>query len=239
MKRAVVIGASSGIGKGLAQILVKNGYKTGITARRVDLLNEIKEESPENYVVKRIDNIDFENLINDLEILVNEIGGMDLLILSSGTGKRNPELIYEYEKLTIDLNVSAFTLIVDWAYNFFDKQGHGHLITISSIAGTRGNRIAPSYSASKAFQIKYMEGLIQKSKYASSKIFVTDVRPGYVDTDMGNGSSAFWIASVEKAVKQIYSRAIQNHNNVVYVTKRWWFIAQLFRLIPAFIYKRL
>lgn len=239
MKKAIVIGASSGIGKGLAQILVNNGYTTAITGRRVELLNELKNESPEEYIVRQIDNTKLDILENELDNLVIELGGLDLLVLSSGTGKRNPELEYRYEKMTVDLNVSAFTLIVVWAYNFFEKQGYGQLISISSIAGTRGNRFAPSYSASKSFQMKYMEGLIQKSKHSLSKIYITDVRPGFVDTEMGNGAGAFWIAPVEKAVRQIYSRAIVKHWNVVYITKRWWLVALLFRSVPSFIYKRL
>lgn len=239
MKRAIVIGASSGIGRGLAQILVTNGYMTGITGRRVDLLNDLKSESPESYVVKELDNTKFETLERDLEELVSKLGGLDLLVLSSGTGKRNPELDYSYEKMTVDLNVSAFTQIVVWTYKYFEKQGYGHLLTISSIAGTRGNRFAPSYSASKSFQMKYMEGLIQKSKHSSAKINITDIRPGFVDTDMGNGAGAFWIAPVDKAVKQIYKRAVVKHQNVVYVTKRWWFVALLFRSVPSFIYKRI
>ncbi len=239
MKRAIVIGASSGIGKGLARVLVENGYKTGITGRRIELLNDLKSESPDNYLVKQIDNTILNDLGNNLASLADELGGLDLLILSSGTGKRNPELEYDFEKTTVDLNVSAFTYIVVWAYKYFEKQGYGHLVSISSIAGTRGNRFAPSYSASKSFQMKYMEGLIQKSKHFRGKIFVTDVRPGFVDTDMGNGEGAFWIAPVEKATRQIYTRAVIKHHNVVYVTKRWWFIAMLFRLVPAFIYKRI
>lgn len=239
MKKAIVVGASSGIGEGMARLLAKNGYKVGVTGRRSDLLVKIKSENPEAIIVKSFDNTQYEEAIVNLNSLVEELGGLDLLVLSSGNGKRNPELLYEYEKMTVDLNVSAFTNITVWAYNFFEKQGYGHLMAISSIAGTRGNRFAPSYSATKRFQMTYLEGLKQRSLKNSPKVYITDVRPGFVDTDMGHGPGSFWIASVPKACKQIFNRGVKRKRAVIYITKRWWFIAQLFRLVPAFIYNRL
>jgi len=238
MKKAIVIGATSGIGRGFAQRLVEEGYIVGITGRREDLLKSLEEESPESYITCVMDNTDIDSVYKKLEELVSKLGGLDLLFLSSGTGKRNPELDYSIEKMTVDTNVGGFTAIAVWAYNFFDKQGFGYFAAVSSVAGTRGNRIAPSYSATKAYQMYYMEGLIQKSKNSRKPIYVTDIRPGFVDTAMGHGEGAFWIAPVKKSVDQMY-KAMMSHRNVVYVTKRWRFVALLFRYVPSFIYKRI
>lgn len=239
MKKAIVIGASSGIGEGMARLLASKGYLVGITGRRGELLNKIASEYPGKMVVKVFDNTDFDNLEKNIGELVESLGGLDLLFLSSGTGQRNPDLEYKYEKMTIDVNVNAFAIIAVWSYRFFEKQGYGHFLSVSSVAGTRGNRFAPSYSATKAFQMSFMEGLIQKSYSSKAKIYITDVRPGYVDTAMGHGEGSFWIAPVEKTCKQIYKRAVLNRHNVVYVTKRWRLVAFLFRYVPTFIYKRL
>lgn len=238
MKKAIVIGATSGIGRGFAQRLVEEGYIVGITGRREDLLKSLEEESPNSYITCVMDNTDIDSVNRKLEELVSKLGGLDLLFLSSGTGKRNPELDYSIEKMTVDTNVCGFTAIAVWAYNFFEKQGFGYFAAVSSVAGTRGNRIAPSYSATKAYQMYYMEGLIQKSKNSRKPIYVTDIRPGFVDTAMGHGEGAFWIAPVKKSVDQMY-KAMMSHRNVVYVTKRWRFVALLFRYVPSFIYKRI
>ncbi|WKX76695.1 SDR family NAD(P)-dependent oxidoreductase [Zobellia laminariae] len=175
MKKAIIIGATSGIGNELARILVKNEYKVGITGRRKTKLEKLKESDPINFNISSFD-CTTENNSEKLTKLVNEMGGLDLLILSSGTGDLNEQLKFDIEDATNKLNVIAFTEIVDWTFNYFEKQGKGHLVGISSIAGIRGSRIAPAYNASKAYQINYLEGLRQKAKKTKQPIYVTDIR---------------------------------------------------------------
>ena len=122
--------------------------------------------------------------------------------------------------------------------DLFRKQGHGHLVNISSVAGLRGNRVAPSYNASKAYQIKYLEGLHLLVDRKRLPVQVTDVRPGFVKTDMAKGKGMFWVAPVEKAAKQIFD-AIKRRKKVVYVTKRWWLIGVLYKSLPYVLLKRL
>jgi short-subunit dehydrogenase len=126
MKKAIIVGATSGIGNELAKILVENGYLVGITGRRKPELEKLKESNPENYVISCFDCTSDSNS-KKLTDLTNEIGGLDLLILSSGTGDLNENLEFEIENKTNLLNVNAFTEIVDWAFNYFEKQGKGHL----------------------------------------------------------------------------------------------------------------
>lgn len=237
-KKAIVVGATSGIGRGIAELLVSKGYIVGITGRREHLLNEIKASSPSSYIVSTFDINNTQNVLEKLEDLATQLGGVDLFILSSGVGKRNKDLDLEPELDTIMTNVTGFTTAVNWAYKYFENAGGGKLASISSIAGTRGFGLSPSYSASKSYQIKYLEALRQKAKTTGGKISVTDVRPGFVDTAMGNGDGAFWIAPVEKASKQIV-RAIDNKRGVVFVTKRWRIISILLRLIPRPVFERL
>lgn len=237
MKKAIVIGATSGIGNELAQILVQNGYKVGITGRRLAELERLKKRNPEHFTVSSFD-CTKENNSKKLNDLVDQIGGLDLLILSSGTGNLNESLDFEIENKTNLLNVNAFTEIVSWTFNYFKKQGNGHLVAISSIAGIRGSRIAPAYNASKAYQINYLEGLRQKATKVKMPIYVTDIRPGFVDTDMAKGDGQFWVATKEKASRQIVG-IIQRKKEIGYVTKRWWVIAKLLWLVPNVIYKRM
>ena len=238
MKRAIVVGATSGIGKELAKILVNNQYKVGITGRRTELLQELKQYNPDLFVSKTFDVTDTNMVRQHLEELVNELGGLDLLVLSSGTGDLNKELIFEIEKGTIDVNVSGFTCIADWSFNYFWKQGAGHFVGISSIAGIRGNRVAPAYNATKAFQINYLEGLRQKASKLKLPITITDVRPGFVNTPMAKGKGQFWVVPVEKAAQQIFD-IIKRKKKVSYVSKRWVLIGILSKLIPRSLYERM
>ncbi len=238
MKRVIVVGATSGIGKELAKLLAANNYKVGITGRRTALLLELKQQKPNHFIVKTFDITDTETISPYLEEVVNELGGLDLLVLSSGTGDLNDLLDFEIEKRTIDTNVTGFTCIADWAFNYFEKQKAGHLVAISSIAGIRGSRTAPSYNASKAFQINYLEGLRQKASKLKMPIIVTDIRPGFVNTAMAKGDGQFWVASAEKAAFQIFN-AIRTKKKVFYVSRRWSLIASVLKLIPRVFYERL
>jgi len=238
MKKAIVVGASSGIGYQLAVLLAQNGYKVGITGRRDQLLLNLQATNPQQFIVSVFDVTDIVAVPQQLKQLTDELGGLDLLVLSSGTGKINPELDAKIEQDINALNVAGFTAVADWTFNFFQKQAFGQFAAITSIAGIRGSRQAPAYFASKAYQINYLEALRQKAKNTKLPIHVTDIRPGFVDTAMAAGENLFWVASVEKAASQIY-RAVENKRDVVYVTKRWRIVGFLFWILPKFIHKRL
>ncbi|MBE0675638.1 MAG: SDR family NAD(P)-dependent oxidoreductase [Bacteroidales bacterium] len=238
MKKAIIVGASSGIGKELAQILVKEGYSVGITGRRLDKLDELKSQNPDRYIISNFDVRETEGAIAALEMLATELGRLDLLIISSGTGDINPNLDFETEKNTIDTNVTGFTCIADWTFNYFMKQGHGQLAAITSLGGLRGSAEAPAYNASKAFQINYLEGLRQKAAKAKLPVPITDIRPGLVDTAMAKGEGLFWVMPVEKVSRQIY-RAITKKKRVATVTRRWRIVAVVLKLMPRSIYERM
>ena len=237
MNRAIIIGATSGIGKELAMLLVRDGFKVGITGRREILLNELHSLYPGQFIKKSFDISSADNSI-ELSGLVRQLGGLDLLILSSGTGDLNEELDFEIEKKTIDTNVIGFTEIIDWSYQYFQEQKYGHIVAISSIAGIKGGRKAPSYNATKAYQINYLEGIRQKAHKQKLPIYVTDVRPGFVDTDMAKGEGKFWVASKGKAAQQIYS-LIKRKKPIGYITKRWKIFALMLKILPTWIHKRL
>lgn len=238
MKKAIIVGATSGIGRCLAKLMVDNGYLVGITGRRTQLLEEIKAEKPESYRIKTLDTTVTSTIARLLEELTLESGGLDVLIISSGTGDLNEKLDFTTEKRTIDTNVSGFTAVADWAFNYFSAHRHGHLVAISSIAGLHGNSEAPAYSASKAYQINYLEGLQMKTAKSLIPVFITDIRPGFVNTDMAKGQKLFWMASAEKAAIQIF-KAIKKKRRTIYITKRWALIALLFKYLPNRIFEKL
>lgn len=231
MKKALVIGATSGIGKELAKLLVNDGYKVIITGRRLALLEEIKATNPENYDIKKHDVTNLESNIQLFEELKKEYKSIQLIVYSSGIGEANYKLDWEKENVILQTNVIAATQIYGLAYNYFRRQSYGHLVGISSIASIRGNRHAPSYFASKAFQVNYLESLYMKGKRSKAKIQVTDIRPGFIDTPMALGDT-FWMSSVEKATKQIFT-AIKKKKRKAYITKRWRLVALVLKIVPT------
>jgi short-subunit dehydrogenase len=238
MKRAIVIGASSGIGKELAVVLSQNGFAIGLMARRFELLEELRSSLLNPTFSRRADISESSDAMAILENLIEEMGGIDLIIISSGTGFINPDLNWTMEKKTLDVNVSGFTAMANVAFRHFVQAGRGHLVGISSIQAIRGNGVAPAYGASKAFMSNYLEGLRVRARKAGLPILVSDIQPGFVDTAMAQGPGLFWVASPQKAARQIY-KAIQRKAEHAYVTKRWSVIGWLLKVLPDFLYAKL
>ena len=148
---------------------------------------EVQNLHPDSIEIMPMDVTDLDNLNAQLQASITKIGGLDVLVISSGTGELNPDLDFGLEQSTISTNVEAFTFMANFAYRFFRNEVFGHLVGISSIAGLRGTGIAPAYNASKAYQINYLEGLRQKAVKGKRNITITDSRPRFVKTTMAKG----------------------------------------------------
>jgi len=238
MKKAIIIGASSGIGKELTKIFAAHGCEVGIAARRTDLLNELIAEIPTKIYTATIDIKNTDIAIQSLTKLIKDVGDVDIIVISSGVGHMNSLLDWSKEKETIETNVSGFTAMAGVAMHYFIQKRSGHLVGISSIASIRGDNAGPAYSASKAFMSNYLEGLRKKVAKEKIDITITDIQPGFVDTAMSKGDGLFWVASPQKAAKQIY-QVIQQKKKKAYITKRWAIIAWLLKIMPDFIYDKI
>jgi short-subunit dehydrogenase len=236
-KKVIIVGATSGIGRRLAELYAEKGFKAGITGRRNELLMEIQQQFPGNIETACFDVTGTEN-ISSINSLVKKLGGLDILIYSSGIGEPSKELNWELDKSTVDTNVNGFVEICNWGFNYFLKQGHGSLVTISSIASYRGNSWAPAYSASKAFQSNYFEGLAMKVHRMKKDISVICIEPGFVDTKMAKGNKIFLALPVEKASRRIIT-AIEKKKRKSHLSIRWWLISKLIRLMPHSVFKRI
>jgi short-subunit dehydrogenase len=221
----------------MTELYAERGNIIGITGRRLDLLQQIKQQFPQQLEYECFDVTGKEN-ISHLEILINKLGGLDILVISAGTGEVSKELNWEIDKKTVETNVNGFIEIANWTFNFFVRQGYGQLATISSIAAARGNSWAPAYSASKAFQSNYFEALAFKAKKIKKDIAVTCIEPGFVKTKMAQSEKLFWVVPVDKAARQIIM-AITKRKRKAYISRRWWIIARLLRWIPFSVLKRL
>ena len=232
-KKAIVIGASSGIGRALAKELGRHGYILGLASRRIELLRQLQKEISVPTYIKRIDVSQAEEAMALLQELIEEMKGLDLIVLNAGINTRNVNLEWSKEIETINVNISGFVACACVAVHHFLMQNSGHIVGISSIAALRGSSTSSVYSASKAFVSNYLQGLRYRLK--ENNIYVTDIRPGLVDTAMIRGQPGlFWVATPEKAAAQIF-KAIRKRKKVAYVTRRWQLIAWLARLIPDWI----
>lgn len=232
----IIIGATSGIGKALFEKYATEENRLGIVGRRTHLLNEQRQQHPSNTVTATADITKQEETEHAICSLHKELGHVDLAIVCSGTGEINPTLDYALERPTLDTNVMGWTFVVNTLYHIFEQQGYGQLVAITSAGGLRGEPMAPAYSATKAYQINYMEALRKKAFKAGGKIIVTDVRPGLVDTAMAKGEGLFWVMPVEKVARQICA-AIRRKKSKVYVTKRWHVLAVINKNLPFFLYR--
>lgn len=237
MKKIIIVGATSGIGLELARLYAGSGNLVGATGRRQDLLYSLQLEFP-NQIVTECWDVTGDQSIAHLESLIRKLDGLDLLIYNSGYGEVSKDLDWPIDQRTVDTNVNGFLEVVNYTFSYFVRQGHGHVVTTSSIGSIRGNSMAPAYSASKAFQSVYFEGLHMKIKKMKLPLFVTDVQPGFVATKMAKGHGVFWAAPPAKAARQI-AAAIEKKKWRVYITRRWNLIAWMMKWMPDFIYHRI
>ena len=238
MKKAIIIGASSGIGRELAKILAANQYEVGLTARRIDLLLSLQEEIKSHTGrtwIKQMDLAQTDLAIASVKALIEEMGGVDLFVINAGVNHFIHDLNWDKEKEIINLNVLGFCAMANVAIEHFFAKKAGHLVGISSISALRGIGMTAAYTGSKAFVSNYLQGLRQKCFPLRKSITITDIKPGYVDTRLMTKDISHWVASPQKAAEQIYT-AIRKKVDHAYITKRWRFVGWAIKLTPQFFY---
>lgn len=238
MKRAIVVGASSGIGREVARLLLAEGWDVGVAARRTILLEELKSEFPERVITSCID-VTEDMAVQKLHDLIGQLGGVGLFFYASGIGKQNMQLDTDTEERTVMTNSLGFVRMIDAVYNYMSVHQGGHIAVITSIAGTKGLGAAPSYSATKALQSTYIEALEQQARLRRLNIRFTDLRPGFVDTELlGKGKKYPMLMRTEVVVRQIVN-AINSRKSVCVIDWRYRVLTFFWRLIPRYLWVRL
>jgi len=244
-RRAIVVGASSGMGAALVRRLAREGYRVGAVARRADKLVELSHELKDDarraggkVVVLAHDVTRPEEVPELFEELVRELGGLDLLIYAAGimpkVGKDEYDTQQDLEILAV--NTGGCAAWCNPAANLFRTQRSGTLVGISSIAGDRGRKGNPMYCTSKAAMNTYLEAL--RNRLSEVGVHVCTIRPGYVDTAMTQGlEKLFWVISPDEAARQILAAA-RNRVNVRYVPLRWMLVGLALRSVPSFLFRK-
>lgn len=237
-KRGIIMGASSGLGHRIAEILLEKGWMLGVAARREELLIPLKEKYSGQVVTGSID-VNDAKAGEQLLQLVEQMGGIDLYFHVSGIGKQNLELQQDIEMNTVETNGTGFTRCITTMYNYIAANGGGQIAAISSIAGTKGLGAAPSYSATKAFQNCYLEALEQQSAMRHLNIRITDIRPGFVATPLlGEQPHYPMLMETERAAQEIV-KAVLRKKHVHVLDWRYRILTPMWRLIPRWLWRRL
>ena len=245
IKRAIVVGASSGMGAALTRELVGRGYVVAALARREPELNALcaalnaySPDTPRAFAYVH-DVTNTEAVPALFQQIVQDLGGLDLVIYAAGmqTAVALDEYDTAKDKAMIDTNlIGAMAWLNETAVRFA-RARRGHIVGISSIAGDRGRVGAPGYNTSKAGLNTYLEAL--RNRLAKKGVTVTTIKPGFVDTALlKNAPKTFWVISPEEAAQQIMA-AIQKKRQVAYVPARWGLVGLVIRHIPSFIFRLL
>ena len=237
-KKAIIVGASSGIGREVALLLLKEGWRIGVAARREEPLMELKAIAPERVEVITID-VTKEDAGERLLILVERLGGMDLYFHASGIGKQNRMLTEDIELRTMATNAVGFTRMIGTAYRYFAERGEGHIAAITSIAGTKGLGPAPAYSATKAMQSTYLQALEQQTRQRGLNIKFTDIRPGFVATALLDDDFPYPMLMKPQVVARDIVESIRRGRHVRVIDYRYRVLTFVWRLIPRWIWRRI
>lgn len=237
-KSAIIVGASSGIGLEVAKLLLAEGWRLGVAARREEPLQELKAMAPERVEVMTID-VTRPDAGERLLSLAERLGGMDLYFHASGIGKQNRTLQEDIELRTMQTNAVGFTRMTGAAYRYFAERGGGHIAAITSIAGTKGLGPAPAYSATKALQANYLQALEQQARQRGLNILFTDIRPGFVDTALLNDDFPYPMLMRPEEVARDIVRSISLRRHVRVIDWRYRILTFFWRLLPGWLWRRL
>lgn len=237
--KAIIMGATSGIGLEVAKLLAGKGWQLALAGRRMEILAELQQSMPNVVAIRKIDITDTK-AGEQLLALIREMGGIDLYFHSSGIGWQNVSLDLQKELSTVSTNAMGFTRMVDTAFHYFASRPDrkGHIAVISSIAGTKGLGAAPAYSSTKRFQNHYVECLQQLSHIQGLNINFTDIRPGFVATDLLNGGNYPLQLHANDVARHIV-HALEKKKNIVTIDWRYRLLVALWRLVPRWLWVKL
>jgi short-subunit dehydrogenase len=238
-KKILITGATSGIGEAFARECVRQGHLVLLTGRRTDRLLALKEEFGERALIATLDVTKAEDAWAVAETLIRQAGGMDILVVNAGVSNFQGSAEPSTEQWVIDVNVSGFAAFCNRGFRFFEEQGHGQIVGISSVAGMFGYGLSAAYCASKAFVSTYMQGYRQKARRSKADITVTDVRPGYVESEMTAGKKGmFWVVPADYAAVRLL-QAIEARKARAYIPRRWALIGWMLSITPGWMLDRL
>jgi short-subunit dehydrogenase len=242
-KRAIVVGASSGIGEAVAMQLAKSGAEVALVARRQEELERVASAiraaggKARVYLHDAARSAEAAPLLDQIS---TALGGLDCLVYASGAMPEVGEGEFDFEKdrQMIEVNLLGAIAWCGPAAVRFAAQRSGTVIGISSIAGERGRRGNPGYCTSKGAFTIWLESM--RNRYAREGVNVVTIKPGFVDTAMTKGKPGlFWLVSAADAARMSLALAAKENSASGFVPGRWALVAFVVRNIPSFVFRKL
>lgn len=231
-----MMGATSGMGRAVAEMLQDRGWTVGVAGRRAELLAQVVARAPQSTFSEQVD-VTLPQAAGAIEALALRMGGMDVYLHCSGVGNQNRMLEENIELSTVATNADGFARMVGAAYRYMAANGGGRIAVVSSIAGTRGLGAAPAYSATKRFQNIYIDALEQLAHKQRLPIRFTDIRPGFVETDLLGGKHYPMLMPVAPVARSIV-RAVERGQRRVVIDWRYRVLVALWRMLPPCLWRR-
>lgn len=243
--RAIIIGATSGIGREVARQLARHGVVVGVAGRRTERLDSLVEEFGTERIITQTMDVREESATEALDSLIERMGAPDLLLYASGIGKQNPTLDEGVECNTVLTNSLGMVRLVDHFINYvkrseaYNTTNKAHIAVITSVAGTRGMGSAPAYSATKSMQSSYLVALSQYARMERIPVIFSDIRPGFVATEILNPEKHYpMLISVESAARATL-RGLRRRRRIIIFDWRFKLVVLLWRLIPRWLWERI
>lgn len=244
-KQAIIIGATSGIGRAVALRLLDEGWRVAITGRRTERLAEIEERYGSDRVVVRSMDVTLPSAVESLDEILGEFPTPSVLLYASGIGRQNPDLDEDMELRTVRTNCEGMVRIVDHFVNYVKRTPHytpkrrAHIAVITSVAGTRGIGQAPAYSATKSMQSTYIQALAQLCRMQRLPITVGDIRPGFVATEILNPEKRYPMLMTPESAARYIVRSFGRRQRILIFDWRYRLLVAFWRLIPRCLWERM
>lgn len=245
LRSVIIIGATSGIGRAVAEQLASEGVRIGIAGRREERLKELQQRFGTECISYRVMDVTQPSATAALDELIAEVGAPDALLFASGIGKQNPTLDEAMELRTVETNCMGMVRIVDHFINYvkstatYDKAHKAHIAVITSVAGTTGIGQAPAYSATKSMQSTYLVALAQHARMQRIPITVGDIRPGFVATEILNPEKHYpMMMTAERAARYVIG-SLRRHKRITIFDWRYRLLVGFWRCIPRCVWERL
>jgi len=235
-KKVWITGASSGIGKAVAEKFAKEGWKVAVSARRREILEDMANNDKIFSYPLDVTNKDQVN--STFEKIIEDFGGLNLCIFSSGTYDPKNEKSIDVDKIknVIDVNFMGVVNCVKSVEKNFKQKKSGQISIVSSIAGYRGLPNSSGYGPSKAALTNFAESIYFDFKKFNVNVSV--ISPGFIKTPLTdkNEFSMPFLETPEFAAKKIYNGLIRNNSFEIHFPKPLTLLLKFFRILPYKIY---
>ena len=244
MKRVLLVGATDGIGRALALHYAETGWHVGVVGRdkvKVEAVAKIvASRSPHPAVGVVAGVTDPESVRRAFAEALNALGQLDLVIYCAGTmaAEQTPEDRAHAAASAFDVNAKGAVYWLEHAADYFATVGFGRLAAIGSVAGVRGRKGHPVYSASKAALHTYLEGM--RHRLHGSGVGVSTVLPGWVRTRMLPAAAAGSRLAVDpQRAAALIAAGLERGRETFFVPGPWALGAFVIRCMPRWLFKRI